>query len=480
MASHPPLAAHASPRWTLALTSIASFMAALDTLVVVTALPSIQRSLGAGLTTLQWTINAYELAYAAGIITAAALGDRFGRRRIFVLGLALFTLSSAVCALAPTAEALIAARTVEGLGGAMVTPLSLTILTSAFPAERRGTAVGILGGVAGLAIAGGPLVGGAVIQGVDWHWIFWLNVPIGAVLIVLCLIRLPESHGPATRLDPLATVLASGGAVSLVWGLVRAGEMGWGNPQSAVAVGLGIALMLGFIGWERRVPEPMLPLRLFRRRSFNAAVGAGFLMMGAQMAAAFLITQYLQDVLRYAPLSAGLHFLPMTATPLVVAPLAGIAADRVGARPLLAAGLLLQGLGLAWFAVTATPTAPYAQLILPLLVAGVGVSMPFATVGSAVMAAVNPEDMGKASGANSTLLTLGGAFGLAIVTAVFATADHTESANGLVAGMHPALMVAAGLAALGSLSALAVGDRPVPTTSRADEYVTVAAQIVQA
>ena len=447
-------------RWALALTSIASFMAALDTLVVVTALPSIQRSLGASLSMLQWTVNAYELAYAAGIVTAVALGDRLGRRRIFALGLALFTLASAACALAPGAGLLIVARAIEGLGASMVTPLSLTILTTAVPQERRAAAVGMQGGVAGLAIAGGPLIGGAVIQGLDWHWIFWLNVPIGLVLIGLSLARLPESRGPATQLDPLAVALVSGGAVGIVWGLVQAGAAGWGNPQTLAGLSLGIALMVGFVAWERRAPQPMLPLRLFRSSTFDAAIATGFLMMGALFSAAFLITQYLQLVLGYAPLATGLSFLPMTATPLVVAPVAGVLSSRVGPRPLMATGMLLQALGLAWFALAASAGAGYAPLMLPLLVAGVGVSMPFATVGNTAVSAVSPADMGKASGANSMVLTLGGALGIAVVTAVFAAHGQVGTPAGFIAGLRPALVVAAALALLGALSALAVGRRP--------------------
>jgi EmrB/QacA subfamily drug resistance transporter len=448
-----------SPKWVLALTSIASFMAALDTLVVVTALPSIQRSLGATLSTLQWTVNAYELAYAAGVITAVALGDRLGRRRIFALGLALFTLASAACALAPGAGLLIAARAVEGIGASMVTPLSLTILTTSVPPERRATAVGIQGGVAGLAIASGPLIGGAVIQGLDWHWIFWLNVPVGLVLIGLSLMRLPESRGPATRLDPLAVALVSGGAVGIVWGLVQAGSAGWSSLQALAALGLGIALMLGFVAWERRAPQPMLPLRLFHSSTFDAAITTGFLMMGAQFSSAFLITQYLQLALGFGPLAAGLSFLPMTATPLVVAPVAGLLSNRVGPRLLMATGMLLQALGLAWFAVVASTGAGYAPLMLPLLVAGVGVSMPFATVGNTAVSAVSPADMGKASGANSTVLTLGGTFGIAVVTAVFAAHGHVGTPAGFIAGFRPALGLAAVFALLGALSALAVGRR---------------------
>lgn len=475
MAARRPLVPRSSRAWVLALTSLASFMAALDTLVVVTALPSIQRSLGASLSALQWTVNAYELAYAAGIITAVALGDLLGRRRIFALGLVLFTLASVVCALAPNAGTLIGARALEGLGASMVTPLSLTILTAAFPPERRATAVGIQGGIAGLAIAGGPLIGGAVIQGFDWHWIFWLNVPIGLLLMGLSLVRLPESRGPATRLDPLAIVLVSSGAVGIVWGLVRAGEVGWSSPQVFAALGLGIVLMIGFVTWERRAPQPMLPLRLFRSPTFDAAITTGFLMMGAQFSAAFLITQYLQMGLGYAPLAAGLRFLPMTATPLVVAPIAGLLADRIGPRPLMAMGMLLQALGLAWFALVATASADYGHLILPLLLAGIGVSMPFATVGSTALSAVAPSDMGKASGANSTVLTFGGAFGIAIVTAVFATHGQVGTPAGFVADFRPALALAAGLAALGALGALAVGSHNSQPVAAQPEAATALA-----
>ena len=269
--------------WTLALTSVAFFMVALDSLVVVTALPSIHRDLDADLATLEWTVNAFTLAFAAGIITAAALGDRVGRLRVFVGGLGLFTLASAACALAPSAEILIAARTVQGIGAAMVMPLSLTILAAAFPPERRGAIVGIWGGIGGLAVASGPLVGGAVTQGLDWHWIFWVNVPIGLVAIVLSLARLAESRGPTTRLDLPAAVLVAGGATALVWGLIRAGDTGWGSSATIAILSLGILLIAGFVAWERQAPHPMLPITLFRSRAFSAANTTGFLMAGAML-----------------------------------------------------------------------------------------------------------------------------------------------------------------------------------------------------
>ncbi len=292
MAVHQLLVARSRPVWTLALTAVAFFMVTLDTLVVVTALPAIQRDLHASLSMLEWTVNAFTLAFAAGIITAAALGDRLGRRRIFTIGLALFSVASAACALAPSAEMLIAARAVQGLSGAMIMPLSLTILVSAFPPERRGAIVGIYGGIGGLAVASGPLIGGAITQGLDWHWIFWVNVPIGLVATVLARLLLAESHGPATRLDLPAAALVSGGAIAIVWGLIRTTDVGWGSAQVIAALILGVVLIAGFLAWERRASDPMLPLRLFESRGFAAANLTGFLMAGAITSAAFLMAQY--------------------------------------------------------------------------------------------------------------------------------------------------------------------------------------------
>ncbi len=252
--------------WTLALTSVAFFMVALDALVVITALPAIHHDIGGSISTLEWTVNAFTLTYAAGIITAAALGDRFGRRLIFVTGLAVFTLSSSACAIAPSAELLIAARAVQGLGAAMVMPVSLTILTTAFSAERRGAIVGIWGGIGGLAVAAGPLVGGAITEGLSWHWIFWVNAPIGVATVLLSLVRLPESRGPATRLDLVAAALIGGGAVAVVWGLIRAGDEGWTSATALATLALGLAMIAAFVVWEARATEPMLPVHLFRNR----------------------------------------------------------------------------------------------------------------------------------------------------------------------------------------------------------------------
>jgi EmrB/QacA subfamily drug resistance transporter len=377
--------------WTLALTSIGFFMVALDALVVTTALPDIQRDLGAGVSTLEWTVNAYTLTYAAGIITAAALGDRLGRRRVFVAGLALFTAASAACAVAPSGQALLAARAVQGIGAAAVMPLSLTLLTAAFPPERRGAVVGIWGAIGGLAIAAGPVVGGAITQGIDWHWIFWVNVPIGLLAAVLSAHRLTESRGPASRLDLPGLGLVTAASVTLVWGLVRAADVGWTATGSLVALTVGALLLAAFVAWERRAPAPMLPPLLFRNRTFAAANATAFLMIAAIMAAAFLVSQYFQFVLGDSPLATGVRFLPWTATPILVAPAAGTLSDRIGPRPVMATGMLLQGVGLAWFALVARTGAGYGSLVLPLVIAGVGISMAIPTTPAAALGWTNPE-----------------------------------------------------------------------------------------
>jgi EmrB/QacA subfamily drug resistance transporter len=454
----------ARPGWTLALTSVAFFMVTLDSLVVITALPAIGQDFRAGISTLEWTINAYALTMAAGIVPAAALGDRYGRRRVFAIGLAVFTLGSAACALSADPAALITARAVQGTGAAIVLPLSLTLLTAAFPGSKRGAIIGIWGGIAGIAVASGPLVGGAVVQGLDWHWIFWVNVPIGLGAL-LNLRRLRESRGPVTSLDLPAVTLVTAGATSLIWALVRANEVGWRSVQTLGGLGLGAVLLAGFVAWERRVSAPMLPLRLFRGVRFSAANATSFLLSGALLASVFLTAQYFQLVLGYSPLGTGLHLLPWTATPLVVAPLAGTLSDRLGARPVLVTGMSLQGLGLAWFGYLAQTHLDYASVVAPFVIAGIGASMVLPTAPAAALGAVAPADMGKASGANNTLQRFGGAFGIAVATAVFSANGHLGTPASFVAGYRPALALAAGLSVLGAVAGLAVGRKrraPVP------------------
>jgi EmrB/QacA subfamily drug resistance transporter len=344
-------------------------------------------------------------------------------------------------------------------------PVSLTILASAFPPERRGAIVGIYGGIGGLAIASGPLVGGAVTQGLDWHWIFWVNVPIGVIATLLARLQLAESHGPTTRLDLSAAALMSGGAVAIVWGLIRAGEVGWGSWQVLALLSAGGLLIAGFLAWERQATHPMLPLRLFASRGFAAANVTAFLMSGAIFAAAFLISQYFQFALGYSPLGTGLRLLPWTVTPLLVAPLAGLLSDRIGARPVLVVGMLLQGTGLAWIAMGSEAKASYGQFVVPLIIAGIGISMAIPIASTAVLSAVSPPDMGKASGVNSTVQRFGGAFAIAIAAAVFTSNGHLGTAASFTAGFRPALAVVAGLSVLGAVTALAIAGRRRPEPS---------------
>ena len=442
--------------WVLGLTSTAYFMVVLDSVVVITALPRMQRDLHAGVASLQWTLTAYNIAFAAGIITAAAVGDRFGRRRIFNLGLALFTVSSAVCALAPDAPELIAARTVQGLAGAIVLPLSLTILTTTFPAERRGMIIGIYGGLAGLAVALGPIIGGAVTQGLDWHWIFWINVPIGAVALPLALRLLPESHGARERLDLVGAALVTAAVVAVVWALVRGDQSGWTSAEIVSCLASGAVLLLAFVAWEKRVSEPMVPLHLFRSRAFAVGNVTTFLMTGAIFAAGFLVTQEFQLARGYSPVSAGVRLLPFFATPMLVSPIAGAVSDRIGRRPVMATGLFLQTAGLAWVAVRGSLSTNWVELDIALLIAGVGVSMALPTVPTAVLNSVAPRELGKASGINYMMQRFGAVFAIAIASAVFAADGHLGTPASVTDGFKPALAVCAGFALLAALSALAI------------------------
>src|SRR5437588_5047319 len=374
--------------WTFAITSIALFMTTLDNLVVTTALPVIRKDLHASLQGLEWTVNAYTLTFAVLLLTGAALGDRFGRRRLFVIGLAIFTGASALAALAGSANELIAARAIQGLGGAIVLPLTLTILSAAVPAKRRGLALGAWGGIGGLAVALGPLVGGAIVQGISWQWIFWLNVPIGLVLIPLAALRLRESRGPNSRLDLPGLGLASAGLFGIVWGLVRGNQVGWASAEIVSMLAAGAVLFVGFVLWELRAPAPMLPMRFFRNRTFSAANVASLFMFFGMFGSIFLLAQFFQTVQGYSPLQAGLRVLPWTAMPIFVAPLAGALSDKIGGRPLMATGLALQATGLAWIAAVGSPTVAYSALVAPFVLSGVGMALFFAPVANVVLSSV--------------------------------------------------------------------------------------------
>ena len=446
-------------RWVLALTSAASLMVSLDLQVVATALPVIRVHLHASLAALEWTVNAYTLSFAVLLLTGAALGERLGRRRMLAAGVGLFTVASAACALAQNAGALIAARAVQGAGAALMLPLALALLSAAFPPQRRAWALGIFSSVIGIAVLSGPVVGGAVTQGLAWTWIFWLNVPIGLVMIPLILTRINDTARTRARLDPVGLVLAIGGALGLVWALIRANGVGWASPEIIVTLTLGVLLSVAFVAWELRTAQPMVPIRLFGQRSFAAGNAAVFSVFAMLLALVFFMAQYLQDALGYSPLGAGLRLLPGWATLTLIAPFAGALIARIGERPLIAGGMAVAASGLTWIALIARPNLPYGQLVLPLLLTGVGVSVAVPATMSAVMTSVPPAAIGAASGTLNMLRQLGGVFGVAICAAVFAAHGGYASPAAFTRGFSPAIGACAGLAALAVVAGLLIPGR---------------------
>ncbi|MFI0134771.1 MFS transporter [Streptomyces luteogriseus] len=445
--------------WALVITSVAGFMAALDNLVVTTALPSIREDLGGGLHDLEWTVSAYTLTFAVLLMFGAALGDRFGRRRLFIAGLTVFTGASAAAAMAPGIDSLIAARAVQGVGAAVMMPLTLTLLTAAVPAAKRGMAYGIWGAVNGLAVASGPLVGGTLTEHISWQWIFWLNVPLGLALLPLARLRLAESHGTGAPLDIPGTLLASGGLFGIVYGLVRGPADGWTGSLVLTGLFAGSALLAGFILYSTRAKNPMLPMRLFRSRAFAGINAASLLMFLGMFGSIFLLSQYMQGVLGYSPTEAGLRMLPWTGMPMLVAPIAGILADRIGGRPVVATGLFLQALGLGYMAVVATADASYGSQLPALIVSGIGMALYFAPASHLVMSSVRPSEQGIASGANNALREVGGALGIAVMASIFAAQGGYETGQTFVDGMRPALVTGSAVVALAGIAALLIPTR---------------------
>jgi len=439
--------------WTLAIVSIGLFMVVLDNLVVNVALPSIHRDLGASIQALEWTVNAYVLAYAVLLLTGSALGDRFGRKRMFLAGIALFTMSSAAAALAPSTGLLIAARASQGIGAAIVTPLTLTLIADAFPPERRGIALGVWSGISGTAVALGPLVGGAVIQAASWHWIFWINVPIGIVLVPLAANRLVESHGPSRSLDLVGLGLSSTGLLGIVFGLVQSQSEGWGDPTVVGALAAGAVLVLAFIAYELRAAEPMLPLSFFTKRSFAVTNAVSLAMYFGMFGSIFFLSQFLQNVLGNTPLQAGVKLLAWTGATMVAAPLAGYFSERYGSRLFMVAGLALQAVALAWLAALAGIHMGYASMIGPFILAGSGMGLVFAPSASAVLASVRSDQAGQASGATNAIRELGGVLGIAVLATVFTSHGSYTSPQAFVNGLLPAMWVGVGVLALGALIA---------------------------
>jgi EmrB/QacA subfamily drug resistance transporter len=424
------------PLRTFAIVGTAMFMAQLDNLVVTSALPSIQKSLHAGLSGLQWTISAYTLTFAVFLLTGATLGDRFGRKRLFGIGLSVFTLGSVGSALAPDIGALIAFRALQGLGGAIMVPLTLTLLSAAVRPERRGLAIGGWGALAGVAVAAGPVIGGGITEAVSWQWIFWINVPLGVILLPLSRLWLTESRGPARRLDLPGNALVSVGLLGLVYGLIRGGQVGWSSAEVLAGFALGVVALAGFLTVEARSTDPMLPLGLFRGRSFSLVNIASMLMFFGMFGSVFFLIQLFQDVNGMSPLAAGVHALPWTAIPMVAAPLAGALSDRIGGRVIVGVGLLFQAAGLAWLAAVISTTAPYSHIVPGLVLGGIGNGLFFAPIANLVLGSVRRDQEGIASGVNNAIREFGGVLGVAVMGAIFAASGGYGATATLSAGQH--------------------------------------------
>ncbi len=454
--------------WTLGIVSVALFMMVLDNLVVSVALPTIHRDLGASIQSLEWTVNAYVLSYAVLLLTGAALGDRFGRRRMFMIGLALFTAASAGAALAPSTGLLVATRALQGVGAAIVTPLTLTLLAEAFPRERRGMAIGVWSGVSGIAVALGPLVGGAIVQGISWHWIFWVNVPIGLAVLALARNRLSESRGPYGTLDSRGLALGSGGAFGIVFGLVRAQSLGWTSATVLGSLLVGALLVGGFVLAERRASEPMLPMSFFRKRSFAVTNVASLSMYFGMFGSIFFLSQYMQNVLGNSPLQAGLKLLVWTGATMLVAPLAGVFSERLGSRVFMFAGLSLQAGALGWLASMISLHLSYGSMLVPFVMAGAGMALVFAPSANAVLSSVRADQAGQASGANNAIREVGGVLGVSVLASVFTGAGGYGSAQAFIDGLIPAVWVGAAVLAVGALTVLALPFSTHPAGSERD------------
>jgi EmrB/QacA subfamily drug resistance transporter len=454
-AAAPRPAGRRVPVWlAVVAASLPMFMATLDNLVMTSALPVIRADLGSSVSQLSWFMNAYTLAFATFMLPAATLGDRLGRRRVMIAGLSVFTLASIASALSTTSEALIAARAVQGLGAAAIMPLSLTLLASSVPEKMRAVAIGIWGGVSGLGVALGPVVGGAVVEGVSWQAIFWLNVPVALVALPLLLVAVRESRGTWQRLDPVGTLLLGGAVFLGIWAIVHGNDDGWGSAAVLLPLMASGLLVPAYVGWARRRSYAVLPLRLFGSRGFSVANVVGLTFTIGMFGTVFLLSQYLQVVQHYSPLEAGIRTLPWTAAPMVVAPIAGALASRTGLRALLLTGLTLQTGALAWFAWLTEHGSAYGSFLVPLAMAGVGMGLTFAPSATAVLDGLPDGDFATASSANSTIREFGVALGIALLTAVFLGNGGQISPDGYDGAIGPALLTGAAAVAVAVVAAV--------------------------
>lgn len=465
-----PLDEHVA-MWVLALTSVASLIVALDALVVATALTEIGREFGASIEMLEWTVNAYTLTFAVFFMTAAVAGDRFGRRRVFVAGLGLFVVASAGCALAPGVGWLIAARAVQGIGAAIIMPLALAQLGTAFAPERRAFAFGIYSGVTALSSVLGPAVGGIITQDLSWPWIFWLNVPIGILVMLLSATRLRETFGPQAGIDLPGLIGVCCGVLGLVWALMRGNPAGWTSVETMSSLALGVCCLVLFVAWELRAPAPMISMHLFRSRIFAAGNIAMFLLNATVMGTLFFMAQFQVTVLGQTPLGAGLRMLPWGIALAVVAPKAAALARRLGDAGAVGLGFILQATGFIWLALIARPDLAYAAMVGPMIAAGSGFAMAIPIVQKAVIGAVAAPEIGKASGTLGTIRQLGGVFGVAIAVAVFALVGGRATPQTFAHGFAAANGVLALLSLLGGVVAPWLSaETPSAMEGRAADY----------
>jgi EmrB/QacA subfamily drug resistance transporter len=451
-----PAAVAAMPgtqRWILALTALASFMVALDAMVVTTALGAIRIELHASVAELEWIVNAYNLSFAVLLLTGAALGDRFGRRRILIAGLGLFVAASLGCALAPGTGWLIAARALQGVGAALVMPLAMVMLGTAFTGAARAKALGVFASVTGLALIVGPALGGAIAQGLAWQWIFWVNLPIGLAVMLLMQRNLAESRGAALPLDLRGLALTTLAALATAWALVRGHQAGWTSPEVLAAVVVAALALAAFVRCEQRAAAPMVPLRLFRSPRLRAGIAASFLFYAPMYATVFFLPQFFQQSQAMGAWHAGLRLIPWTATLFVVGPLAGKLVQRFGERRLVSTGAAMQALGLAGLAWLCRDAAvPFVHLVPALLVSGIGVSLAMPAAQNAVLSAVAPPEMGKSSGLFNVFRYLGGVFGIALLVEVLAW--RSAVGGSFAAGFSAAMFAGAGLSLAGALAGM--------------------------
>jgi len=428
----------ANHKWlTLAAMCFALFMIMLDNTVVNVALPSIQRSLKTTPENLEWTINAYFLSFAALILLGGKLGDRFGRKKIFLVGLAIFTLSSAACALSTSDAGLISARVVQGVGAALMNPLSLSIIVDAFPRHQVPTAIGIWAGISGLGLAIGPLLGGFLVENVGWSAVFWINVPIGVVAAVVTLWAVHESRDPKARgFDIVGTVLVTGGLFSLVWALIRTNSHSWGSPETIVPLVAAAVLLVAFVVWEDRQADPMIPLSFFRRRSFDVAVVSIALVGFSMFGIIYFLTLYLQNVRGYSAIESGVRTLPMTLMVILIAPIAGKLSARIGPRPLMVGGMLIMSAGLASLTRLSLDASYWTVIFPSFICVGAGVAMSMPTTTGVAMSSVDQARAGIASGVVNSARQVGGALGVAVLGSVAATVASAHWADNAPAALQ--------------------------------------------